>query len=367
MKIVYNHNEPGPVGHVRAWNWAHAMKERGHDVWAAIDASQQITRENADGILKGADIVVCGRTHNAEQFAILLAGRQLYGYKLIVDTDDNTEDVPKYSYGYNDWNVGAATKRLVRGEFREADAVTVSTQQLARIASQYAKRIATIPNVVDMRFHANVVAREKEPRHRGDIRIYWGGGLNHYDDLLVVKDAILSVTAEHANVKLVFSNFIPDWAINALPANRVFMVPMADYQVYPQLLKWLCIDIGIAPLVDNPFNRCKSHIKWLDYSMADIAGVYSDCPAYSTVRDGATGLKCRTTDEWVAALKSLIADRDYRKHISSGAKAKVISEWTLESWIDTYETTLVELTRPAMSIPPVSELIEGEPIQCQIL
>jgi hypothetical protein len=30
------------------------------------------------------------------------------------------------------------------------------------------------------------------------------------------------------------------------------------------------MDLLIAPLVDNPFNRCKSNIKWLEFSALGI-------------------------------------------------------------------------------------------------
>src|SRR5206468_4657039 len=134
-------------------------------------------------------------------FAGLLAGRKLYGYKLIVDTDDNSDAIPLYNQAYADYNSGASTARLVRGELREADLVTVSTKPLAAWATKYAKRVVVIPNVIDTRLHTEVRGRQKEARHKDDVRIYWGGGGGHYDDLLVAKAALLRIFKERPNVK----------------------------------------------------------------------------------------------------------------------------------------------------------------------
>src|SRR5437773_176033 len=81
-------------------------------------------------------------------------------------------------------------------------------------------------NCIDPKTYVGVLSREKEARHRDDVRIYWGGGGGHYDDLLLVKDALLRIFSERPNVKLVFSNILPDWAVD-LPANRCFFIRFA--------------------------------------------------------------------------------------------------------------------------------------------
>src|SRR5688572_12556276 len=172
---------------------------------------------------------------HAQVFAALLAGRKLYGYKLLVDTDDNSDDLPKFNYAYPDYHSGAGTARLVHAQLREADLVTVSTPRLAEWARKYAGRVVVMPNCIDTKLYASVRSREKEARHRDDIRIYWGGGGGHYDDLLKVRDTLLRIFAERPNVKLIFSNFLPDWAAD-LPPYRCFMIRFAHFNAYPKVL-----------------------------------------------------------------------------------------------------------------------------------
>lgn len=369
MKIVINHNEPGPVGWLRAWQWGRAMHKRGHKVWMRPDQSEQITKANVDEICNGADVVICGRTHDAETFVLLLAARSLYNFKLVVDTDDNTDEVPKYAYSFEDWHPGSFLRRMIRGQYREADLVTTSTPLLADVVRPYAKaqRVVVVPNCVESEWYDGVYFRDKELRHRdNDLRIYWGGGANHYDDLLKVRAPLLRICAERPNVKLIFSNFLPDWAASELPAHRAYMIRVAPFSDYPKILAWLCADIAIAPLVDNPFNRCKSHIKYLDYAMAHIPGVYENAPPYESVNDGLTGLKASSPDEWYEKISLLLDTPSLRAGIRDQAYRDVQQNWLVDQHIARYESMLNELItpRPSMELQP---LIEDEPIACQTL
>lgn len=360
MNIVGIHLEPGGVGWLRCWNWTTALKSRGHDVKHRPHEATQFEWSELDDYLRGADVVITCRMANAQVFAALLAGRDLYHYKLIVDTDDYSDDLPKYNQAHNDYHSGAGVNRLVRAELREADLVTVSTDRLASWASKYAKRVVVMPNCIDTSMYTGVWERNKEARHSNDMRIYWGGGGGHYGDLLQVKEPILRIFAERPNVKLIFSNILPDWAVD-LPASRVFFIRFAHWNAYPKVLKWLCADIGIAPLVDNEFNACKSNVKYLSYAMADIPGLYQDLDPYSCVKDTVTGMKARTQEEWYAALNCLIDNPDLRASIAENAKADVLKLWTIDRHIVRYETMLNELITP-MNIPEFTMLAEGVPL-----
>src|SRR5690606_26393319 len=54
---------------------------------------------------------------------------------------------------------------------------------------------------------------------------------------------------------------------------------------YPDFVDWLSqssdYDVGLAPLVDSDFNRCKSDIKFLDYLALDCVPMLSKCEVYS--------------------------------------------------------------------------------------
>jgi glycosyltransferase involved in cell wall biosynthesis len=363
MKIVGIHMEPGAVGWHRVWCWMEAMKRQGHKVIHKPHEGTQfyVNDDSLDQMVRGADVVVAGRMHDGKAFSGILAGRDLYKYKLIVDTDDDIDTLPLYNQAHADYHSGTGMSRILRGEYREADLVTVSTTHLEGQVQKYAKRTSVVPNVVDPRMYASVRERQKEERHKHDLRIYWGGGFGHYDDLLVVKDALLRTFHERPNLKLVFSGFIPDWASD-LPPFRVLVVRFARFMAYPKVLRWLCADVALAPLVDNEFNKSKSHVKYLTYAMAGIPGVYSALRPYESVEHGVTGMKASNAEEWYEAINTLLDNPSQRRSMAACALDDVMENWTVDNWAPKYEAMLQEVAAKK-PVPEFQYLPEETPCQ----
>ena len=93
----------------------------------------------------------------------------------------------------------------------------------------------------------------------------------------------------------------------------------------------LNLDIALAPLEDNEFNRCKSNIKWLEYSSCAVPGIYSDLPPYAKdIQSGKDGfLVGSSKKEWVQALEFLICNKKERIKIGYMAQQRVMEEFTL--------------------------------------
>ena len=103
--------------------------------------------------------------------------------------------------------------------------------------------------------------------------------------------------------------------------NRAAVLPFVGYEAYAAALGALQPDILIAPLDRSRTSMSKCPIKYLDYSIAGAAGVYSDMSPYSqTIVDAETGLLVRGEDaaSWAAAIDRLIEDESLRRSIASG-------------------------------------------------
>jgi len=119
-----------------------------------------------------------------------------------------------------------------------------------------------------------------------------------------------------------------------------------DYAAYARALKNLAPDIGLAPLEDTPFNRCKSAVKWLEYSALGAAGVYADLAPYAPVRHGETGLKAGADpDLWEDALMRLVADKTLRRDMGERARAEVLAHWGLRAGAEGYFKVWQEAAR----------------------
>jgi hypothetical protein len=120
---------------------------------------------------------------------------------------------------------------------------------------------------------------------------------------------------------------------------------------YPAFVRWLKaragrFDAGVAPLVDDEFNRSKSDLKFLDYSALGLAGVYSDVPAFASCVDGVTGLKTpNTVDGWCDALTRLCTDEQLRVSLAEAAQNYVVRERCLMNSATQYADLLVGVVR----------------------
>lgn len=82
--------------------------------------------------------------------------------------------------------------------------------------------------------------------------------------------------------------------------------------------------VGLAPMLDSPFNRARSHNKFYDITRCGAAGIYSDFGAFrGQVIDGVTG-RCLRNDRtlWVEEICRLLVDRDERARLYRNALAQ---------------------------------------------
>lgn len=95
---------------------------------------------------------------------------------------------------------------------------------------------------------------------------------------------------------------------------------------WPDFLRWQRehrIHIGVVPLLDTPFNRGKSFIKFHDIAVLGGVGVYSRRPPYTEiVRHGENGLLAGDDPaEWQACIEGLLSDPEAAQAMAAQAAA----------------------------------------------
>ena len=76
-----------------------------------------------------------------------------------------------------------------------------------------------------------------------------------------------------------------------------------EIHLYPEKLASLGLDLALAPLEDNLFNRCKSNLKFLEYGACGYPVIASDIECYRGSGLPVTLVKNRYRD-WLEAIRS---------------------------------------------------------------
>ena len=107
------------------------------------------------------------------------------------------------------------------------------------------------------------------------------------------------------------------------------------------------LDIGIMPLVDEPFARGKCGYKLIQYMACGLPVVASPVGVNcQIVEHGVNGFLADTPDDWLSALRALATDPDMRKRMGQAGRRKVEQEYCLQ--VTGYK--LAELLKSAASL-----------------
>ncbi len=268
------------------------------------------------------DIIVTQRyaLEDLDAADALISHCRKHGIRLLYDLDDDLRHIPR---DHPDARLLRPRARLVSRLVRGADAVWVSTSALAATLAELHDDVRVVENGLDERLWA---AAPLPPRPRqGPVRILFMGTATHDADFAIVEGALArlhAVFAEHVSVELLGVSSrgdLPSWV------NRIGMTVHATSS-YPGFVNWITQqhwDIGIAPLADTSFNRCKSAIKALDYAAIGLPVLASDRAVYrGTLADGPGGwLLPDDENAWFVALVRLVRDAGLRRRLSDGARA----------------------------------------------
>ena len=114
--------------------------------------------------------------------------------------------------------------------------------------------------------------------------------------------------------------------------------PMPMRIFYDWLGKNADWDIGIIPLVNTDFNKCKSELKYIEFSALGVPVVASDVNVYNeSIENGVTGFLVNDEDEWVDRLSLLIEDPVLRNGIVNNAREDILNNYSLQSRADQWD------------------------------
>jgi GT2 family glycosyltransferase/glycosyltransferase involved in cell wall biosynthesis len=261
------------------------------------------------------------------------------GATLLFDLDDDLLNIPAT---HPDARQLRPRAKAVRRMLTLADTVWVSTQGLAERLSSIRPDAVVIENLLDERIWTPATA--SAPYWDDPVRILCMGTSTRDRDFAFIEPALTRLKAEYGH--RIAIDVLGMTGPRELPPglNRIGPSPHAT-RSYPGFVNWLksvrpAWHIGLAPLLDTPFNRCKSGIKALDYAAIGLATLASDVPAYrGSFADQPNGqLVANDHQAWHAALDWLIRDQSLRRSLAAKAKEAFLARGTLLSHADQRRT-----------------------------
>jgi glycosyltransferase involved in cell wall biosynthesis len=302
-----------------------------------------------------ADIIITQRCavsdlDTADRLAAY-AGRT--GAKLLYDLDDDLLNIPRSHPNARTLRPFAQT---VRRMLTISDAVWVSTSGLAERLTPIRPDAIVIENRLDERIWIH--SPDPRPFQDDPVRILCMGTATHERDFALIEPALLRLKAEYG--PRIAIDVLGMTSRSELPAelNRIGPSTHAS-RSYPGFVNWMTAvqprwHIGLAPLLDTPFNRSKSPIKAMDYAAMGLAVLASDTPVYrGTVADGPAGqLVANDHLAWHAALDWLIRNQALRESIVNRARETFLTSASLASQAEARAAALTRVLPDRVSIRP---------------
>lgn len=241
---------------------------------------------------------------------VLLEEVKRVGCLLVVDNDDAfaaiTEEHPQFAEL-------SATARVLHEVMQAADDVWLSTDALMRLHRLPGKSVV-VRNTLDLDLWPRPEERPTGPTGDAPLRILYMGTKTHDADFQLIEPVFDRL---HEAYPGLFEVVVVGVA-KALPTSPWLHRPKLPAAAYPTFVPWLAgtgpYDVGLSPLVDSPFNRCKSDIKCLDYLALGALPLVSDVEPYQP-DDLAPHIVtvANTADAWFAAIEHEIVHRVQRR------------------------------------------------------
>lgn len=253
--------------------WPAAQLAKFEPSWRIInlDASAKERFEWAER----ADLLVLYQSSDLELLPVLERRRE-QSRKTLAEYNDNFYAPQAWSPVVQEWSsplVWQAYERIMS----LADEVLVTGPGLEQLfaATVARKQIHILPNCFPFElepFDSLYSSKEQE------LILAWGGSLGHMADLLSIAPLLREVLEEtpHLRLHIMGNKAIPD--LLRLPADRFQFTAWGAVQDYFRFLR--NAHLGVIPLLDTEYNRCRSDIKAVELAALGVLPLVPDILPY---------------------------------------------------------------------------------------
>ncbi len=235
-----------------------------------------------------------------------------HGIAVVWDCDDDIRSAPRMRETRR--RVGGRRKlKRVHDEAvamaRAAHLMTTTNEHLAQIY-----RDAGVEHIAVIGNHLEQAWLPGRPRRHQGVVVGIVASIEHAPDVeqLRIAETLRRIQAEHDHVSVVA------FGVDLKLRERYSHLPRVPFD---QLLdRTRDFDIGLAPLVDSPFNRARSDVKLKEYAVAGVPWLASPVGPYRSFGE-AQGGQLVDADGWHAAIDALVRDPHRRSQLTARGTA----------------------------------------------
>lgn len=256
-------------------------------------------------------------------------------FRLIYEIDDICfgEDIPdynKYKTAFTDPEIRKSSQEMMA----MCDEITVTCPFMRDYYREKTgnQNVTVLPNFMPKfwldRFYDPSRTMESYDKNKKKPRILYAGSGAHFDveqrvkfkdDFYHVNDVIRKTVDKY---QWVFLGAHPLPIIDLVRSGKVEFHPWRKLYEYGQGLYDLNVNMIVAPLMDNTFNRAKSDLKYIEACALGLPIACQDLCTYENAP-----IKFITGDDMIAQIEKTLSDRKYYKAICKKARQYADTRW----------------------------------------
>lgn len=307
-----------------------------------------------DNLLKWADYVVFPTI--ISDIAPIVAQMKSINTKsnlqFVFDIDDCVHEIPAGHPMFNVYSNRDKTQLLKN--MAACDVVTGTNnhllsyyQEAVTEAGLKAPDFFLLPNLMSPLCYDDISANEKEAKEKTRIALIFNPG--QFADVNPLRK-VFSQLQEQRND---FEFILFGWngsnrktmhnCMNGIRHTYISPVPVTEYF---KMINKINFDFAVMPLQENPFNRCKSHHKLLQYAWQGIPAIVSDIETYTDIIEENEDSKGKTIKafvaqsnaEWLSYMNQLIDNKGgIRSQVAQYNSSMVRTHYSLHGEIDIWK------------------------------
>ena len=261
------------------------------------------------------------------------------GIPVIIDRDDDWM-LPHDHIMKNDWVKNKTAAQIVYN-LKMATAVTVPTEYLAQKVRQFNKNVFVIPNAIDFnqkQFQPDVKVQNLKNEK---VHIGWSGSVTHFKDIVMLTDTFMQMNSNpdlKGKYRLVLSGFAEGdmiWKEYEKMFTSGYKIAEDQYcringmDVYTYASAYDMMDVGLIPLKDTEFNRCKSELKMMEMGAKKLPVIVSNQYPYTNIAKHGINSLVANKNDWYKNIKKLIDSKEMRKDLGEALHNEIYTNFNI--------------------------------------